>query len=100
MQFTLRGHPVRTLFFSGNNIDQFQWNRGHIAPSQSARFLFGASRWMEGSGSDETRAFVSTKLSSLLKGENIDLTSPPPIDLVCSHISKVNAFSFQLITRT
>jgi hypothetical protein len=55
---------------------------------------------MEGSGSDETRAFVSTKLGGLLKGENIDLTSPPPIDLVCSHISKVDIFSFQLIMGT
>ncbi|KIM47871.1 hypothetical protein M413DRAFT_211893 [Hebeloma cylindrosporum] len=61
---------------------------GTVAPSQSNRSLLGASCWMEGSGSDETRAFVSTKLSGLLKGETIDLISPPPMDLVCSHISK------------
>lgn len=88
------------LLWQNHNIDQFQWNRGNIAPSQSARFLLGASCWMEGSGSDETQAFVSTKFSGLLKGEKIDLTSPPPIDLVCSHISKVDVFSLQLIMRT
>lgn len=61
-------------------------------PSQSSRIVLGASRWVEGSGSEETLDFVSKKLSAVIRGTEPDTLSVPPIDLHCSHISQVIPF--------
>ncbi|KDR85341.1 hypothetical protein GALMADRAFT_234163 [Galerina marginata CBS 339.88] len=68
---------------------------GIIAPTQCCRILLGASRWSEGSGSEETLDFVSKKLGNLLKGGEVDTLPPPPIDLQCSHISQASKKSIQ-----
>jgi hypothetical protein len=34
-------------------------------------------------------AFVSRKLSNVLNGEIIESDSPPPLELVCGHVSQV-----------
>ncbi|KAF8078759.1 ER-golgi trafficking TRAPP I complex 85 kDa subunit-domain-containing protein [Lyophyllum atratum] len=54
---------------------------GLLPPSQSSHLLFGASRWDAGSGSQETLDFVSKKLRDTV-------SDPPPIDLLCSHMSE------------
>jgi trafficking protein particle complex subunit 8 len=73
------------------------FNSGVIAPSQCFRLILGASSWSEGSGSRETVDFVSGKLRQLLQGKDIDLSTPPHIDVHCSHMPKVmNLFQTNL----
>ncbi|RDB28485.1 Transport protein particle subunit trs85-1 [Hypsizygus marmoreus] len=59
-----------------------------LAPSQSSHLFLGASRWGAGAGSQETLDFVCRKLSDVLHGRTVEVSDPPPIDLLCSHISE------------
>ncbi|PPQ67072.1 hypothetical protein CVT25_005673 [Psilocybe cyanescens] len=61
---------------------------GSLAPTQCFRFLLGASYWGEGTGSEETFAFVANQLSNVLKGGEVEPLTVPPIDLQCSYISQ------------
>ncbi|GBE78241.1 hypothetical protein SCP_0111240 [Sparassis crispa] len=61
---------------------------GPIPPHQVARLTLGATRWQGGSGSDPTIDFVSQKLRDVLSGNSPDTSEPPPIDLVCGHVSE------------
>ncbi|KAJ7492750.1 ER-golgi trafficking TRAPP I complex 85 kDa subunit-domain-containing protein [Mycena latifolia] len=61
---------------------------GSLAPSQSSRLFFGASHWMDGTGSAETFDFVARKLKDVLHGTSVETSSPPPIDIMYNHISK------------
>ncbi|KAJ7706314.1 ER-golgi trafficking TRAPP I complex 85 kDa subunit-domain-containing protein [Mycena rosella] len=67
---------------------------GSLAPSQSSRLFFGASRWTEGTGSAETFDFVSRKLQDVLHGKVVEPSSPPPLDVMYNHISKVGCRIF------
>jgi len=64
-------------------------HRGLVAPQQFVRLSCGVTLWDDRSGSEETAAFVSRKLRDVLHGRVAEHSSPPPIDLVCSHLSKV-----------
>lgn len=69
------------------------FNSGVIAPSQCFGLILGASSWSGGSGSRETADFVAGKLRQLLQGKDIDPSTPPHIDVHCSHVSKVNWYN-------
>jgi len=63
---------------------------GYTISSQCFRLLLEASPWLEGKGSSETFNFVLQSVGRLLKGSEHDHSlSPPPIDLLCSHIIQV-----------
>ncbi|KAH7928488.1 hypothetical protein BV22DRAFT_1082749 [Leucogyrophana mollusca] len=62
-----------------------------LRPSQTARMSLAASSATTGATAEQTIAFVSRKLSDVLHGRGIEPEDPPPIDLVCSHISKNTA---------
>lgn len=68
---------------------------GSLSSSQSSHLLFGASRWNAGSGTEKTLEFVSRKLSDVLQGKTAEISDPPPIDLLCSHISDVSEVESQ-----
>ncbi|KAJ7900204.1 ER-golgi trafficking TRAPP I complex 85 kDa subunit-domain-containing protein [Mycena olivaceomarginata] len=55
---------------------------GALAPSQSCRLFYGASRWVDGTGSAETLEFVSRKLEDVLHGRDVGPSNPPPIDVL------------------
>ncbi|KAF8898889.1 ER-golgi trafficking TRAPP I complex 85 kDa subunit-domain-containing protein [Infundibulicybe gibba] len=61
-----------------------------ILPYQSSRLLYGANQWLEGSGSPETTKFVTRKLVDILHGRTVEVSDPPPIELICSHIIKTD----------
>ncbi|KAF5384925.1 hypothetical protein D9615_001402 [Tricholomella constricta] len=61
---------------------------GPMPPLQSSHLLFGVSRWLAGYGSQETFDFVAKKLQDVLNGRTVEISDPPPIDLLCSHIFK------------
>ncbi|TRM66415.1 ER-golgi trafficking TRAPP I complex 85 kDa subunit-domain-containing protein [Schizophyllum amplum] len=61
-----------------------------MAPRQKTRFMFAADPWEGQSGSRETRAFVKQKLKGLIVGDELNESSPPPIDLLCCHSSLAN----------
>jgi hypothetical protein len=53
---------------------------------------FGSISLVEGKGSAETFNFVLQSVRRLLKGAEPDyFSSPPPIDLFCSHIIQVGS---------
>ncbi|KAJ7654956.1 ER-golgi trafficking TRAPP I complex 85 kDa subunit-domain-containing protein [Mycena polygramma] len=71
-----------------------------LAPFQSSRLFFGASRWTDGAGSTETLDFVSRKLDDVLHGRTVDRSDPPPIDVLCTHTTKSRSHrSAQAATR-
>ncbi|KAJ7092588.1 ER-golgi trafficking TRAPP I complex 85 kDa subunit-domain-containing protein [Mycena epipterygia] len=73
---------------------------GSLAPSQSSRLFFGASRWVDGTGSTETLDFVSRKFQDVLHGRSVETSSPPSIDVRYNHIAKARASRFaQAATR-
>ncbi|KAG5647603.1 hypothetical protein DXG03_008956 [Asterophora parasitica] len=65
-----------------------EYELGPMPPLQSAQLLFGVNRWSRGSGSQETFDFVSKKLQDVLNGTTVENSDPPPLDLLCSHISE------------
>ncbi len=64
------------------------WSR-ESSPSGTYRFLLGASPWPEGQASQDVYDCVLHNMTKFLKGIEVDLSLPSPIDLLCSHISKV-----------
>lgn len=68
--------------------------RGTIPPHQCVRLLLEANPWHDGVGSQETLDFLSEQLGSVLRGEDVKSSDPPSIDLLCTHISKVNLVLF------
>ncbi|KAI0800868.1 ER-golgi trafficking TRAPP I complex 85 kDa subunit-domain-containing protein [Fomes fomentarius] len=59
-----------------------------IPPHQAAQLSLGARPWSAGTGATETREFVSRKLAAVLKGEQVDASEPPPIELHCTHLAQ------------
>ena len=60
-----------------------------IPPRQVVQFSLGASSWQDGEGASETEQFVAEKLQSLLAGDQVPTSDPPPISLTCTHVTKV-----------
>ncbi|KAK7064334.1 ER-golgi trafficking TRAPP I complex 85 kDa subunit-domain-containing protein [Favolaschia claudopus] len=74
---TWKCHPTAEPYF------------GALAPSQSTRSFFGASRWTNGSGSTETSDFVRSKLDDVLQGRDVEHSDPPPVDILYSHVTQM-----------
>lgn len=66
--------------------------RSLTLPLQTTRLQFSAFPWSEGSGIERTRDFVSRQLNDILHGRPIDILSPPPMDLICTHTHKVRPY--------
>lgn len=65
--------------------------RGTILPHQAARLVLGAMPWSHGPGSGDTLRFVVRKFRDVLQGNQPEPTDPPPIDVICGHVSEVRA---------
>ncbi|OJA16247.1 hypothetical protein AZE42_00079 [Rhizopogon vesiculosus] len=59
-----------------------------LHPSQSARISFGATSAGDCTSLNAVSAFVSRKLGNVLNGQVIEPDSPPPLELVCGHVSQ------------
>ncbi|KAI0686194.1 ER-golgi trafficking TRAPP I complex 85 kDa subunit-domain-containing protein [Earliella scabrosa] len=59
-----------------------------IPPRQAVEYSLGASPWRGGAGATETRAFVARKVQAVLKGDQVDASEPPPLDLICTHLAQ------------
>ena len=63
-----------------------------LHPSQMVRVGFSAKRWENGAdGIDETKKYVKRKLGAVLRGEEIDSSEPPPLEVSCTHFSSVRS---------
>ncbi|KAF9462100.1 ER-golgi trafficking TRAPP I complex 85 kDa subunit-domain-containing protein [Collybia nuda] len=70
---------------------------GSMLPSQSSHIILGANWCNEGSGSRDTLDFVTRKLNDVLQGATVEVSMPPPIHVLCSHLSKAQrTFSINL----
>ncbi|KAG2739364.1 hypothetical protein P692DRAFT_201873228 [Suillus brevipes Sb2] len=59
-----------------------------LRPSQSAHISFGATSTGDYTNVNAVSAFVSRKLSSVLHGQAIVPDVPPPLELLCGHVSQ------------
>ncbi|KAG0696032.1 ER-golgi trafficking TRAPP I complex 85 kDa subunit-domain-containing protein [Suillus ampliporus] len=59
-----------------------------LRPSQSARISFGATSTGDCTSVNAVSVFVSRKLSNVLHGQAIEPDSPPPLELLCGHVSQ------------
>ncbi|KAI0715153.1 ER-golgi trafficking TRAPP I complex 85 kDa subunit-domain-containing protein [Earliella scabrosa] len=59
-----------------------------IPPRQAVEYSLGASPWRGGAGATETREFVARKVQAVLKGDQVDASEPPPLDLSCTHLAQ------------
>jgi hypothetical protein len=84
--------PCEFVWFSSVCSNNFC--SGSMSPSQSSRLAFGANRWEAGSDPQEVLEFVSRKIDDVLQGRQVDVSSPPPIPLLGSHLTKVSLCSF------
>jgi len=67
-----------------------------LSPSQIVRVGFGVKRWEDGAGGiEETRKYVRQKLGAVLRGEEIDPSEPPPLEVSCTHFSGVSRYLSQ-----
>ncbi|KAJ3516458.1 hypothetical protein NLJ89_g1109 [Agrocybe chaxingu] len=85
-----RSYEVTPVFeISSSAVPSESQDYAHtVGPSQCSKLILAAAQWSGGHGSRETVEFVSRKLSNVLKGGEPDSSPPPPIDIMCSHISK------------
>jgi hypothetical protein len=65
-----------------------------LAPNQFARLSLGISEWHDRCDPQESVAFVTKQLKDVLHGSTAAPLDPPPIDLACSHITKVSTVPF------
>ncbi|KAH9982364.1 ER-golgi trafficking TRAPP I complex 85 kDa subunit-domain-containing protein [Lactifluus volemus] len=66
-----------------------------LLPSQSFRFLLGVNPRDSVSDFDDTFRFVISKLSNVLKGESVEESQPPPINIVCNYLNKTYNYSIK-----
>ncbi|KAG1875607.1 ER-golgi trafficking TRAPP I complex 85 kDa subunit-domain-containing protein [Suillus subalutaceus] len=67
-----------------------------LRPSQSARISFGATSTGDCTSVNAVSAFVSRKLSNVLHGQVLAPDDPPPLELLCGHVSQRIAVSRSL----
>jgi len=63
-----------------------------LRPSQSARISFGATSTGDCTSVNAVSAFVSKKLSNVLHGQVVAPDDPPPLELLCGHVSQTFAY--------
>ncbi|KAL4266576.1 ER-golgi trafficking TRAPP I complex 85 kDa subunit-domain-containing protein [Pleurotus pulmonarius] len=61
---------------------------GSVSPLQSANITLQAKPWANSSGVRDTYEFVSQRLAEVLLGRTLSPSTPPPIDLLCSHVNE------------
>ncbi|KAG6841941.1 hypothetical protein C0991_005121 [Blastosporella zonata] len=55
---------------------------GPLPPLQSSQLLLGLSPWAEATSSSDSFKFVSKKLQDVLYGRSVEVSHPPPIDIL------------------
>lgn len=69
-----------------------------LPPSQIVRVGFCAKRWEDGAEEiGEVRKYVRRKLGAVLRGEEIDPSEPPPLEVSCTHFSGVGRLSSRCV---
>ncbi|KAJ8702429.1 hypothetical protein PTI98_001141 [Pleurotus ostreatus] len=63
-------------------------SRGSVPPLQSANLTLQAKPWANSTGVKDTYEFVSQRLAEVLLGRTLSPSTPPPIDLLCSHVNE------------
>ncbi|KAG9222665.1 hypothetical protein CCMSSC00406_0004579 [Pleurotus cornucopiae] len=61
---------------------------GSVPPLQSANLTLQAKPWANSTGVQDTYEFVSQRLAEVLLGRTLSPSTPPPIDLLCSHVNE------------
>ena len=54
---------------------------------------FDVKRWEDGiEGIEKTRKYFRRKIGAVLRGEEINPSEPPPLEVSCTHFSGVSPF--------
>jgi hypothetical protein len=62
-----------------------------LPPSQMVRAAFCVKRWEDGAeGIEQTRKYIKRKIGMVLRGEEIDPSEPPPLEVSSTHFSGVS----------
>ena len=60
---------------------------------------FGVKRWEDGAeGIEETRKYIRRKIGAVLRGEEIDPSEPPPLEVSCTHFSGVSRSPVEVVS--
>ena len=82
-----------SLSFFGTRTQSYLNSRDMLTPSQVLHLPLGVDRWENELDTQPTLDFVSNTLRNVLQGQTLEPSEPPPIDVLCSHVSKVCIYS-------